>query len=98
MNGSDASAGRVEIYHDNLWGTICDDWWGEPDATVVCRQLGYSGGTALGRAAFGAGTGKIWLDNVGCTGAEERLQDCKATHWGNHNCGHSEDASVMCDV
>ena len=34
--------GRVEICIDNVWGTICDNYWNDKDASVVCKMLGYS--------------------------------------------------------
>ena len=72
--------------------------WDNDDAQVVCRQLGYSGGEARQEAAFGEGHGPIWLDSVLCYGDESQLDDCAHNPWGEHNCGHHEDAGVVCDV
>ena len=32
--------GRVEICVSGVWGTVCDNFWGDDNARVVCRTLG----------------------------------------------------------
>ena len=87
----------MEIYYRGTWGTVCDDDWDKNDARVVCRQLGYSLAVSAPHSArFGRGSGKIWLDDVQCQGNESSIVSCRHRPWGEHNCGHNEDASVIC--
>ncbi|NWS74297.1 MARCO protein, partial [Crotophaga sulcirostris] len=86
--------GRVEIFHQGAWGTICDDGWGIEEGTVVCRMLGFS--RAVSTFTATAGIGQIWLDDVNCRGNEYSIFDCPKPDWGVNNCSHSEDAGVEC--
>ena len=87
------------MFYNGTWGTVCDDYWDLNEANVVCNQLGFDGAErALRNAYFGRGNGPIWLDEVYCFGDESLLEYCGSNGIGNnnYNCGHHEDASVIC--
>jgi len=100
VDGNCPNEGRVEVFYNGNWGTVCDDLWGVADASIVCKQLGFEtdGVIAYSRAEFGQGTGDIILDNLQCRGNESNIFDCPHNGETNHNCAHSEDAGIFCPV
>ncbi len=62
---------------------------------VVCRMLGLSFGYVMSSNV--PANGRIWLDDVICTGSERSLSDCDHRPWGSHNCEHSQDVGVVCN-
>ncbi|KAI4878019.1 hypothetical protein NFI96_024447 [Prochilodus magdalenae] len=97
FNGNNVCSGRVEVYHDGQWGSVCDDNWDMNDAEVVCRELGCGTAlNALNKAYFGQGSGPVLLDDVACSGSKRSITACHHEGFGKHNCGHDEDAGVIC--
>lgn len=96
-DGQSRCDGRVEVSLDGVWGRVLDEAWDLRGAAVVCRQLGCGHAlSALGAAYFGAGAGRIWMDELACEGHEAALWRCPSGGWGRHDCGHKEDAGVLC--
>jgi len=101
VNGNRPCAGRVEVFHDGQWGTVCHYWWDMADAAVVCRELDC--GTAVKathEAHFGRGSGPISMGFMLCSGSETALKDCTSDSSYTANmktyCDHSMDAGVVC--
>ena len=95
-DGPSDNEGRLEIFHDGEWGAVCDDFFSDRDAGVACEQLGYTGGRSLRGKWPAPGDMSIWLDDVGCTGSESRLDACPHPGWGQHNCAAREAVGVRC--
>uniref|UniRef100_A0A673IX39 SRCR domain-containing protein n=1 Tax=Sinocyclocheilus rhinocerous TaxID=307959 RepID=A0A673IX39_9TELE len=95
--GEGRCSGRLEVYHNAMWGSVCDDQWDIRDAQVVCRQLGC--GAALradGNSVFGAGEGVVWMNRVECRGNEIHLWDCPVSLKNHTDCSHKEHAGLIC--
>ena len=80
--------GRVEVFHNGVWGSICTVSWDLNDANVVCRSMGLPAATyALGynngfQGSYSSNI-KSWLTNLHCTGHELSLIDCPHPGLGN---------------
>ncbi|KAM4049676.1 macrophage scavenger receptor types I and II-like isoform 1-T2 [Anomaloglossus baeobatrachus] len=96
VGGRRPNEGRVEVFHNGQWGTICDDHFDSMDGYVVCRMLGYRSSSLIIPNRFGSGFGKIWMDDVECLGIERSIKDCKFSGWGVTDCSHREDVSIVC--
>ena len=99
VGGGSENEGHVEVCSGMLWGSICDDGWDSREASVVCRQLGYSSEqehAVVPGAFFGTYGTPIHLTQLSCVGNESRLVDCLHPPFGRHNCIHEEDAGVVC--
>ncbi|KAL0148678.1 hypothetical protein M9458_056005, partial [Cirrhinus mrigala] len=95
--GEGRCSGRLEVYHNAVWGSVCDDQWDISDAQVVCRQLVC--GAALradGNSVFGAGESVVWLNRIECRGNEIHLWDCPLSLNNHTDCSHKEHAGLTC--
>ena len=99
QHGKNSNQGRVEIFMEGDWQTVCDDSWDIVDADVACRQLnlGYAVVAPTENYFSVATSAQIWSVGVNCTGTERKLVDCHAPMIPSENdCLHSDDAGVVC--
>ena len=95
FGGTTDSEGQIGVCINNTYATICDDFWDERDAQVVCRQIGLDGsGHAIATSGNRALTRLPALDRVRCLGNENSISAC-LTDYGP-GCGISEGAGVIC--
>lgn len=81
----------MAIAGDGRWGLICDDQFDLKAADVACRHLGYSLGAAQVKrhtlpSTLVGSDHTFLLDDIECTGTEQKLVECKHAGWGVHNC------------
>uniref|UniRef100_A0A1X7T6A2 Uncharacterized protein n=1 Tax=Amphimedon queenslandica TaxID=400682 RepID=A0A1X7T6A2_AMPQE len=89
--------GMVELCISSEWGTICRDSFDTYDASVVCKQLGYSPyGSVL--LHYYSPSAPEFIYDLNCTGSEERVLSCPFIVTGSYSCSNYFDAAVICQV
>ncbi|XP_052763243.1 scavenger receptor cysteine-rich type 1 protein M160-like [Mya arenaria] len=100
LNGTSERSGRVEVFHQGEWGTICADDFDNDDADVVCRKAGIRlwNASVLTGSTFGRGNLSNIINSTNCTGQEWDLSACKSSPWQESSCNGTDVASVNCKV
>lgn len=109
---SNPLTGRVEICVNSTWGTVCNDYWDDSDASVVCRQVGFSGEgininiKEIETASIGAiaqtryyyylSNFPVHITDLNCNGTEESVLDCSHNTITQHSCQRYSTAYVQC--
>ena len=105
VDGPDTAEGRLEVFHKQRWGSVCDDFFGEPFGgkknhveSVACKLLGYDDGekvTGYGRPNVSLNDEPIWLDDVFCLRSvpEHRVDNPRSLF----DCYHSGSGLHNCD-
>ena len=104
-NGRWTYEGRVEVFHNGVWGTVCDDMFtSNRSPKVFCKSLGieqsehvrFVSAEGFTYGVRGHPVPRMWLDNVSCRGTEENIVACPHNAWGSNNCGSGEIVGVRC--
>ncbi|EDV19298.1 uncharacterized protein TRIADDRAFT_33784 [Trichoplax adhaerens] len=107
VGGHDHDEGKIEVYYRGLWAGICDDYFDQRDANVICRQLGYRAvidyfccSKFNDTEAYGYTSNQtlFWLDHLECEGHEKNIMECSHEGWGNHDCSSHESSGVRCTI
>ncbi len=95
VDGLNQYEGRVELYRNGQWGSICNYEFDRRDGNVVCNHLGYA--TFSSMANFGEGTQPIVFSDVHCSGIEENIFDCSISEPSDSDCQPGEEVGVICN-
>ena len=96
---TDVSNGILEIFYDQRWSYVCDDYFGQTDAEVACRKLGFKKVASYSIGASSNNTvSEPGINNLYCSGLEQSLLDCTYDSASSSDCSSSEHVLLSCET
>lgn len=97
VNGNDC-AGRLEVFYNGTWGSICSNRMSQLTAITVCKHLNCGDGGEIAKDfKYGRGSGPTWLDHIECTAQHSSLWQCQSDPWNPQSCDNrAEETHISC--
>ncbi|KAG6922265.1 CD163 molecule-like 1, partial [Chelydra serpentina] len=89
-------AGRLEVFYNGTWGSVCSNQMSGVTPAIVCKQLNCGdGGYIAGGSEYGKGP--TWLDHVACSEQHSSLWQCPSEPWNPTSCDNrAEETHISC--
>ncbi|XP_033735968.1 LOW QUALITY PROTEIN: protein bark beetle-like [Pecten maximus] len=102
VDGTDAYEGRLEVFLDDEWGTVCKDGWTPLDSSVVCQQLGLTFNPEFGESQIKdpglISSQKMHMSDVDCDQLDTDLIKCRSLRGDQFSCNPSNVVFLRCQV
>ncbi|NXT44425.1 WC11 protein, partial [Pelecanoides urinatrix] len=87
LENSDSCSGRLQVFYNRTWGSICSNSMTLDTVSLACKELGCrDGGSLETRLPYGRVSGPVWLDNVQCGEKTSSFWQCPSTPWDPQSC------------
>ncbi|KAM8921436.1 scavenger receptor cysteine-rich type 1 protein M130 [Pelodytes ibericus] len=98
IGGSHACEGRLEVYYNGTWGSVCNNIMRQVSVSVICSQLNCgTHGFVEDMYTYGHGKEPYWVDHIDCRKNDESLWQCPSSAWSQNTCTIRETAQIKCE-
>ncbi|XP_072273478.1 scavenger receptor cysteine-rich type 1 protein M130 isoform X3 [Pyxicephalus adspersus] len=99
VGGANECEGRLEVFYNGSWGSVCSNLMSSHSISVICKQLNCgTSGQLEASFTYGLGAAPYWLDRIECHSRDSSLSECPSAPWGHNNCSPSEVAQISCEI
>ncbi|XP_067164823.1 scavenger receptor cysteine-rich type 1 protein M130-like [Apteryx mantelli] len=98
LENSDGCSGRLQVFYNGTWGSVCSNSMTPDTMSLVCKQLGCGDeGFPETDLPYGRVSGPTWLDRVECGKMNSSFWQCPSAPWKLQSCDYQQDETrIIC--